>query len=611
MYLKGERATAFALLSTPAEPGRGGRGVLLCPPFGWDEICSYRSLRAWAQELAEAGFPALRLELPGTGDSAGDARDPGIAAEWAASIAGAAAWLREDLGCEALTGIGIGLGGLLLCQAISQGAPVEEIVLWSTPGRGRAFLRELRAFGALEEGSQAPAAAESDGSIWAGGFAISAETAKVIEAMSVEQMEFPAGRPSRALLLGRDGIAPDQRLSSALQGKGVAVREAPGEGWGRMTAKPHVARAPREVFAEVLGWLGGPGAASGGSGPPSGGSGPASGKSAPPGGDSAAVGAPAASAAPWVSDSRMELADGAVQERPYEVPWAGERLFGVLSEPTRHAGSDMCVLLLNAGAIRHIGPNRMWVEAARRWAAGQGVPVLRLDLEGIGESDGDGERFDEMAELYAPEMAAQVQAALDVLERDGLGSRFVLSGLCSGACWSFLAVLDDPRARAALMLNPRALFWDPTLDAVRDYRRGARRVSSWRKALASGEVTPARVFALVREVPVAIPRRALSRRRARRGGGDRLDHAFDTIRDAGKRLHFRFSGDEPLLEELESEGRLAAMPRWPNITIGHLPGQVHTLRPPEAQRAAHASLDACLQEELEREAAAGRDLTPS
>lgn len=579
MYLSGGGTSVLALLNAPSQPARTGTGVLICPPFGWDEICSYRSRRAWAEQLAQSGHAVLRVDLPGTGDSAGSARDKDLAEAWVDCLAGAAAWLRESGACERVAAVGIGLGGLLLCAAVARDAPVEDIALWGTPGRGRAFLRELRAFGSLEEGSETAASEEEDGSIWAGGFLISGQTAAQLGALSVEDLDL-SGRLRHALLLGRDGIAPDPRLRAALERAGCGLQEGPGEGWGNMTSKPHLARAPREVFRQFSDWL-----------------------RACEEQPQSAPRTRTAAAPAWSEESRLELDGGSVRERPYEVPWGEGRLFGVLAEPARSADPGLCVVLLNAGAIRHVGPNRMWVEAARRWCAGHELPVLRIDLEGIGDSDGDGERFRDMAELYAPALVTQVRRTLDSLQADGIGDRFLMGGLCSGACWSFLAALEDDRVHAAMMLNPRALFWDPTLEAARDYRRGALRVSSWRKAITSGDVTPSRVLALARELPVAIPRRALARRRARRGEGDRLDLAFDALRDEGKHLHFHFSGGEPLLEELEIEGRIEAMPRWPNITIGHLPGAVHTLRPPEAQRAAHAALDSCIAVELEREGA--------
>ncbi len=55
------------------------------------------------------------------------------------------------------------------------------------------------------------------------------------------------------------------------------------------------------------------------------------------------------------------------------------RLFGVLSRRSGEQAEPTGVLL-NAGPQRRTGPNRMWVEIARRWAA-KGVPTLRLDAD--------------------------------------------------------------------------------------------------------------------------------------------------------------------------------------------------------------------------------------
>ncbi len=50
--------------------------VLLCPTFGWEEMCSYRGRRVWAQALARAGHPTATFGLPGSGDSGGSPARP-------------------------------------------------------------------------------------------------------------------------------------------------------------------------------------------------------------------------------------------------------------------------------------------------------------------------------------------------------------------------------------------------------------------------------------------------------------------------------------------------------------------------------------------------------
>ncbi len=89
---------------------------------------------------------------------------------------------------------------------------------------------------------------------------------------------------------------------------------------------------------------------------------------------------------------------------------------------------------------------------------------------------------------HAPETIDQVRNAIDALEARGLGPRFILSGLCSGAYWSFHGALADDRVTAALMLNGAALIWDPNLDKMRDLRAGLRDPWLWRRA-ARGQVS--------------------------------------------------------------------------------------------------------------------------
>lgn len=162
-----------------------------------------------------------------------------------------------------------------------------------------------------------------------------------------------------------------------------------------------------------------------------------------------------------------------IRETPLTIEQPFGRLFGVLTEPAGTSALDLGAILLNPGAHRRIGQNRMWVEVARRWAA-RGVCTLRLDLEGIGDADGDGERFTDLAAQYDPRLIDQLCAAIDALEIRGLGRRFVLAGLCSGARWSFEAALRDERVVAAFVLNPQSFFWDPSLGTARVLRRGSR-----------------------------------------------------------------------------------------------------------------------------------------
>jgi alpha-beta hydrolase superfamily lysophospholipase len=129
---------------------------------------------------------------------------------------------------------------------------------------------------------------------------------------------------------------------------------------------------------------------------------------------------------------------------------AERSLVGVLTTPAESDadGERPTVIILNAGLLHRVGPNRIYVKLARALAA-IGFSVLRLDLSGIGESQARSgtEPIDESVH-------ADVRNAMDTLARTRGASRFVLMGHCSGAAFSLLIAARDPRVAAAVIINP-------------------------------------------------------------------------------------------------------------------------------------------------------------
>ncbi len=582
LYLDFQGEAVFANLHVPDAGGARDTAVVLCPPFGWDEVCSYRCLRMWAAQLAAAGYACIRISFPSTGDSGGMPRDPGRLDAWTAAVAGAAHSLRDAAGTRRTVAIGMGLGGLIALRAAALGAELDDLVLWATPATGRSLLRELRAFSRVEAGffeglEQPPPLPE--GELEVGGFLLSAETASELGAFDATALDLHTDRePRHALLLDRDGIAVEARLVKHLRECGVDVTEATGGGYAAMTSHPQSALPPLETIRTVQAWL-----------------------------DLRSEPLPAD--APGAGGSLERLGTGATAQirvnggdEIRETALTIEQPFGflsaILAEPVHGAAGDLCVLLLNAGAIRRIGPNRMWVEAARRWAA-SGVPTVRLDVEGIGEADGEANPYADDGLLYVPELIPQVLATLDALQARGIGKRFLLAGLCAGAYWSFHAALLDQRVSAIVMVNPRALIWDAGLAPTRDLRKLFSEPFDFEKVRRNA--TPERRRAVIRLL-LSAPMRASKRLRDRRagfaGGRDQVDDALERLHASGKPTTFLFSEDEPLLDELVRSGRLSRISAWQNFSIEHVGVRDHTLRPTWSQGQAHVVLDRALEREL-------------
>jgi pimeloyl-ACP methyl ester carboxylesterase len=106
------------------------------------------------------------------------------------------------------------------------------------------------------------------------------------------------------------------------------------------------------------------------------------------------------------------------------------------------------VVILNAGIIHRVGPNRMHVLLARALAAA-GFGVLRVDLSGLGDSEA---RDDALPPLDAT--MADIREILDMLEATRGVRRVVLVGLCSGADHSIIYAGGDERVVGVALMDP-------------------------------------------------------------------------------------------------------------------------------------------------------------
>jgi alpha-beta hydrolase superfamily lysophospholipase len=587
VYLDARGEPFLALLHDAAGEGPA---VLFVPPLGWEDITSYRSRLEWAESLAEGGMPTLRFDLPGTGDSAGGPGDAGRLESWIEAVGVAGRFLRSETRRPRVVALGVGLGGLLALAAAADGAPIDDFVLWGVPARGKTFVRELTAFAGIEAGlivaggSPEPPPLPS-GAIAPGGFVLPGATLRALEQLDVADLDLPAPETRRALLLDRDGIPAARALVQKLRDSGVQVDLADGHGYGEMlTRTPEATRLPHGVRDRVRDWLEAEA--------------PHAVPTRPP--------VPPPAAPPVSIETELSVGDARIRERPFPVDHDGGRLFGILAEPVDAPPQELALVLLNAGAVRRVGPSRLWVELARRWAA-RGVPTLRLDLRAIGDASGDADRYVDVAGLYAEEYVGQVRAALDRLAEGDVARRFALFGLCSGAYWAFHTALVDDRVSLAVMLNSRLLFWEhgQTVNAerrARELRKSVFRMGAWRRALWGDRRLGVRGLLAFARLVATDPIRRRARARAHDESRVATEKAFDRLAGGAARARgvFLFTDGEPLLDELEAAGMVVRPDRWPSLEFVKLPGRDHILRPLWMHEQLREEVDRALAAELQR-----------
>ncbi len=589
------------------------RAVILCPPFGWEDMCSYRGRREWAMSLASDGFSTLRIDFPGSGDSGGGPRDRERLRAWTGALESAAKWLSSTASVNGVAAIGIGLGGLIAYRALVLGAPIDDLVLWGVHSRGRRHVREMMAFAYMEidqrfpDSETGPVTREDpDGSLAVAGYVMTSETRRALDQLDLSELDPSPLKASRVLMLERDSQPVDDRLRSAVESSGAELTVASGNGFAAMmTVELPYAVSAYSTFDTASRWL------TEGSLPvedtPTASSGFAQGDPQP------------AHLELTVSRSRaaeeyaeIKLPGGElVRETPISISHPFGDPFGILAEPVGPR-RDLCAVWLNAGPQRRTGPNRMWVETARRWAA-QGVPTFRVDLAGIGDAEGDSEALRDIRSYFVPGYQEQLSLILDTLQARGLPDRFLLGGLCAGGYWGLQAAQADSRVSAVIALNPSYIVYDGGVTKAMDNARGVlqrlRELPTWRRVF-RGQVSPSAHLVTLRTLIGGCGHSLLRNLSRLTGAGRGLagDHGevaqvFDRLQARNQRTLLIFAGNEWPYVQLLRKGQLSGLERWPRISVQHInvAGNMHTLRPLALQQQAHELVDELLHRELELE----------
>ncbi|CAH2906530.1 MAG: hypothetical protein CPSOU_0378 [uncultured Paraburkholderia sp.] len=415
-------------------PAAGPHGVVLCYPFGYDALCTYRGMRRLAERLAARGIAVLRFDYPGTGDSAGDASEPGRWRAWIDSITKAVVLLRQSTGVERVSLCGLRLGGTLAALAAQQLGDVGGLVLLSPVLSGKNYQRELRA--GYRQWLSMPAAMDctpepdTDEFVEAYGFRLYREALENLRAVDLRR-DAPA--PARRVLMldSLDATRVDA-LAAHYREQGIEVERRGFDEYSKFMMESLDSEIPRAAFESVENWLAA-------------------------GSDDLAAAARDADTHLSADDPEGHTVEAGVTETPVWID--GGRMFGMYCTP--HAsrvttGGAPAVLMVNTGAVSRIGNARLGVRFARRLAR-QGIASLRVDLGGLGDSQPSLDAVT-LDALYAQEGANDAACAARWLAARG-HSGVVLLGICAGAYVGLYAASREPAVTGAVLVNLQKFTW--------------------------------------------------------------------------------------------------------------------------------------------------------
>lgn len=139
----------------------------------------------------------------------------------------------------------------------------------------------------------------------------------------------------------------------------------------------------------------------------------------------------------------------------------GEALHCMLEEPAGGAsGARFAALLLCPGVKTRVAPHRLYRKLAATFVA-RGVPVLRVDFAGLGDSEGEWPD-DSLDAIYGlterGHCVDDVRSACDWLEAHCGIRRFIVGGLCGAAVTALHLALQDARLAALYAIGLPATY---------------------------------------------------------------------------------------------------------------------------------------------------------
>lgn len=432
-------------------------GVVFCAPWGFDALCTTKFHRLIAEELRRRGFPSIRFDYPGEGDSL--PVDGGATFEsWVAAARQAAEELRTRTGCTRVLYYGMGIGAAVALRAGSQDQALAGYILAASALSGRRYLREVALREKVIEDGHDIDFGYPPGAAVLASFVMNPRLAADLKSLNVTPESVPAGIPT--LVLVRPENATDRDLAEEMGRAGGVVECMDFMGYGAMLDGVVTSPIPYSLVESVGAWFS---------------------RTMP----TETVEAPSST----MTGAHATLASIDFREQSLVLE---ERLFGVFCQPAIETEKAV-IILLNMAYAPHTGWGDIWVDTARTLAQ-RGLATLRVDLSNIGESPALRGGPDQV--IYSEAQLRDVQSVIRHV-RELSHAPILLAGICSGAHSALYAGAANSEVSGIVSINQLRLVLDPEEDVetllmagarpLGDYKRRAFSIATYKRVL-KGEV---------------------------------------------------------------------------------------------------------------------------
>jgi pimeloyl-ACP methyl ester carboxylesterase len=247
-------ARLFGAHHPAAVARRAAAGIVICPPIGHEYINAHRCLRQLALRFASRGFPALRFDPYGIGDSAGDFVHASRR-RWTGDVLRAIDELRRRTAVSEVALVGMRLGATLAAFAGAERGGVGRMVLWDPVVDGVRYLQEVTGEHekVLKHLALLPTRLEAGVDTGLMGGPMTDALRRDLEAIDLTSL---SRRPAEEILVvgtSEDLDYAEARRRLGATGARVEYRQMPGPRvWQRA---PFEAVVPAEVLQAITGWV--------------------------------------------------------------------------------------------------------------------------------------------------------------------------------------------------------------------------------------------------------------------------------------------------------------------------------------------------------------------
>ncbi|WP_299809890.1 alpha/beta hydrolase [uncultured Roseibium sp.] len=554
-----------ALVSYPVGRVRCETGVLLCRPWGRDEVCCRKFYRTLADVLAASGYPTLRFDYSGTVDSLDPDADEGLE-DWVRGAEKSADVLKDISGCERIVVFGLGLGAVVSHELAGRRHDLSGAIIAAPIVNGRRYIREINLLAKmLYETEHIPLNLLDTrktsvlGNVMPG---------KVAEDVSRKKLDDPATLTQIPLLFfSRGKNKSDCSYAKDLKARSRHVTVKEFHEFEDLTAEVLTSKVPFDLIESCLGWM----------------------RETQPARKSFPAPVNADKYPPVLTADNFTETAAFVETRK-------KKLLTVTTRPVSCSPDAPVFIFGNTGGYDHHGGLARDSVTAARALAEAGAISIRFDGSNTGDSYPDLPAGEET--LYSETSIQDFKNIVDFAAARFEGP-ITLVGRCSSAYSAFHLAARDQRVRQLILVNQLKYIWDPKVPVNLKYM-GHRSTEEYKKRLLDPQIFK-RLFKgqiNIRAASLGIAR-LLKQRTAEKItpffprmtslGRMRLEalDMFETLRDRNIPVHiFCTLGDESInLLKVHFGPKFEAFSQFRNISYSTIGDSDHCLMPDHARHA--------------------------